>query len=142
MVKSGLEKYFWNSSMRKSFSDLQIYFIKGEFLPQITKFRNKNYLVCARRDFNSTSCVLSRYSKRPVRTEKSSISGVLGVQALFLVIFQMRFSILDHCDLTQIRIVAMCAKRHDDDWSSITAIDRSVELSNAKTWNQNKEKIP
>jgi hypothetical protein len=57
----------------KPFSDLLIYLIKGGFLPQITKFSNKNVHVCAWRDFNSTSCVLSRYPKRPVRTEKSSI---------------------------------------------------------------------
>ena len=30
-------------------------------------------MVCAWRDFNSTSCELSRYPKRLVRIEKSSI---------------------------------------------------------------------
>ena len=56
MVKSGLEK-----------------------IPPKAFFRPTDLLnvhVCAWRDFNSTSCVLSRYPKRPVRTEKSSIFNI------------------------------------------------------------------
>ena len=84
--------------MRKPFSIKWIYLIERRSFDQKYKFSNKNDMVCAWRDFNSTSCVLSRYPKRPVRVEKSSIfnfeyvnevwiSGVLGVKlhCLFIV---------------------------------------------------------
>ena len=68
----------------------------GGFSLQITKFSNKNDHVCPWRDFNSTSCVLSRYPKRPVRKDNSSIfnfeyvneawiSGVLGVKDVWIL---------------------------------------------------------
>ena len=92
MMKSGLEKIFLEiPPCAKPFSDLLIYFIKVRIFALNYKFSNKNDLVCAWRDFNFTSCVLSTYPKGPVGTEKSSIfnfkyvnkvwiSGVLGVK--------------------------------------------------------------
>ena len=60
------------------------------------RFSNKNDLVCAWREFHSTSCVLSTYYKGPARAEKSFIfnfeqiskawiSWVLGVKHLLIV---------------------------------------------------------
>ena len=59
--------------MRKTFSTKWIYLIERRSFDQKYKFSDKNDIVCAWRDFNSTFCVLSRYPKRPVRIEKSSI---------------------------------------------------------------------
>jgi hypothetical protein len=47
MVKSGQEKLFWNSSMRKSIFLIHKY-------AQNCKFSNKNDLLSALRDFNKT----------------------------------------------------------------------------------------
>ena len=92
MVKSGLEKILLKFLHAESlFLDLLIYLIKGRIFALNYKFSNKNDHVCAWKDFNSTSCILSTYPKEPVRTEKSSIfnfehvnevwiSGVLGVK--------------------------------------------------------------
>ena len=56
--------------MRKAFfGPTDLHQKREDCMFQITKFSNKNDHVCAWRDFNSTSCVLSR----PVRTDKSSI---------------------------------------------------------------------
>ena len=63
-----------------------------EFIALNYKVSSTNELVCAWRDFNSTSCLLSTYCKGPDRTEKSStfnfehvnevwIIAVLGVNA-------------------------------------------------------------
>ena len=96
MMKSGLEKIFWNSSMPKAF------FGKSFLLPRNVdfytncKFSNKNYLLCAWRDFYKTFCGISTYHKWMFKLQISSIfkfdrahqswiSGLLGVKHFFKV---------------------------------------------------------
>ena len=53
MVKSGLQKYFWNFSMRSPFSIKWIYLIKWRSFGQTYKFSNENDRVRAWRKFEN-----------------------------------------------------------------------------------------
>ena len=53
MMKSGLEKNIWNSSMLKPFSIKWIYLIEKRSFYQKYKFSNKNDMVCTWRNFKN-----------------------------------------------------------------------------------------
>ena len=72
MVKSGLQKLFWNFSMRKPFSIIWIYLIERRSFDQFW-FSNKNYMVCEWKNFQNTSCGISTYDKWNFKPQTLSI---------------------------------------------------------------------
>ena len=71
MIKSRPEKK--KSCMCKAFMEILFYFIVRRIFALNSKFRNKNDLLCARRDFNEKNCGVSTYYKGMFKPQISSI---------------------------------------------------------------------
>ena len=73
MVKSGLEKIFWNSSMCKPFSIKWIYLIERRSFDQKNKFSKKMTWCAHGVNFQKSSCGISTYDKWNFKPQISSI---------------------------------------------------------------------
>jgi hypothetical protein len=67
------KKYFWNSCTRKPFSSNSFYCIERRPFLQNHKFSNKNYLLCAWRDFKKEILWYMYFSKWNFKLKISSI---------------------------------------------------------------------
>ena len=96
-VKSGLIKYFWNSSMRLPFSIIWIYPMERRNFDHKYKFSNKNDMVSTWWNFQKNSCGISTYDNWNFQPQISSIfhfnwasdirmAQVLGVKRIWATV--------------------------------------------------------
>ena len=93
--------------MCKAFMEILFYFIVRRIFALNSKFRNKNDLLCARRDFNEKNCGVSTYYKGMFKPQISSIfhfdwvsdgwmAHMLGVKIIAIL---FKFPLLRHFPL-------------------------------------------